>query len=631
MSQLLCPTDQLLAIADDKFIVNNMLTDDDLGMCCLNHTFPSPLRHVSHVCFAVVWIRLSDLDLDPCVWADLLSNDSNSCDSMITQMMDTTTAALSVTADATQTIQTPETPPSSDRSTPPNFDDLLTTTQTAVRTTHNHLFIPNGTSLSPQSLPNGVALIPAINWCPMSPLSPILPSQTPLLTIKTESEMFVINNTLNNNCVNHMNANCVAKRTTTSSSAVATNAKTQSSVELSQQRREARKLRNREAATISRKRQKEYVFSLENSIKGLVKENSDLKSENQALKQRLQEVEDKYHAITRKGYNYGPIESACKCRQQLLAVSSGSNKKATISLLAVIFMLGLNLAPFGGIGITSDKTLSAIESDARLDSTVRHGPSRALLWNPSDDNLDIDVMAFNTSARNDSVLSDIKCKSYINQTESRRLATDLRDWVSRVEMEKEEVFRLKRRVVKANEKPPKSRFDKPIPLSRLKAWIEKRTETDFNDFYDYSMDTNRKGLKVPQIGFDDLLAAIHRRDDTFYLFSYSSKDHLIIPPVWHNTSTGDIRPRFSLLMPLISTLNESTIRGTNITYNQISIMQIDCNVINTKMVLFNTKTGSASGADRQRLSAVKNRTKYALNSRDNTNRTSISAKNSTRN
>ncbi|CAG2167435.1 unnamed protein product, partial [Oppiella nova] len=124
MSQLLCPTDQLLAIADDKFIVNNMLTDDDL-----------------------------DLDLDPCVWADLLSNDSNSCDSMITQMMDTTTAALSVTADATQTLlQTPETPPSSDRSTPPNFDDLLTTTQTAVRTTHNHLFIPNGTSLSPQSL-----------------------------------------------------------------------------------------------------------------------------------------------------------------------------------------------------------------------------------------------------------------------------------------------------------------------------------------------------------------------------------------------------------------------------------------------------------------------------------------------
>ncbi|CAG2115750.1 unnamed protein product [Medioppia subpectinata] len=601
MSDTLCPTDHMMVNTDDKFIVDNMLTDEDL-----------------------------DLDLDPCLWMEMLSNDSSSSSDSMTQLIGDSLAAEDMTAvspTALIPLQTPETPPSSDRSTPPNFDDLLYATNASAggyTPYDNHLFITSNANQMPAQ---NVTLIPAINLCPtLSPLSPVLPAtaaSAPMVAIKTETnEMIVINNQLNNTL---MKANSVSRTSSVTSN---------SRLDLSQQRREARKLRNREAATISRKRQKEYVQSLETSINGLIKENTDLKSDNERLRQRLATIEEKYHSITRKGYNYGPIESTCnKCRQSLSATALSSNKKATLSLLAVIFMLGLNLAPFGGISITSDKTLSAIDTNPRLESAVKHGPSRALLWNSNVDNdLAIDIIAFNSSVRNGS-LSDVNCKSYINQTESRRLATDLRYWVSRVEMEKEEVFRSKRRV-KANSNEIKSRYDKPIPLSRLKEWIQKRTETDFNDFYDYSADSyNNKNLKVPHIGFEDLLSAIPRRSDTFYLFSYSSKDHLIIPPIAHNTTTaGDIRPRFSLLMPLISTLNESTIRGTNITYNQISIMQIDCHVINTKMVLFNSKSTSSGDSRRsnggivggggngrgQPSLAVKNGTKYRLNSRNKT-------------
>ena len=465
------------------------------------------------------------------------SNDSNSCETLTTDSI------------FNGIIGVPETPPSSDRSTPPNFDDL----------THN-LLIQNS-----NTLPN-IAFIPAINLCPISPMSPILPNQTSILTIKTQNDLNLLNNNIKSNSLVKTKNTSVDKR-----------------LDLSQLRREARKLRNREAANVSRKRKKEYIEGLESKINCLIKENFELKSDNQKLKQRLLDLEEKHKVFTKRGVNYSSIETNCKCRP-IVANSSSANKKATISLLAVILMLGLNLGPFSSILISNDNRIANIDSNPKVNS-AKHGTGRSLLWNSNENNVNIgaDVIAFNTSFINSS-RSDINCKTYFNQTESLRLETDLRVWLSRVKMEKEEVFKHKKRLQAKNNKM-KDRFNKPIPLNRLKAWIQKRTETDFNEFNEYSIDSFKNFIKVPQINYEELLSAIHRRDDTFYLLSYSSKDHLIIPPVSQNSS--EVRPRFSLLIPLISTLNESSIRGTNFTYNQMSIMQIDCQVINTKMVLFN--------------------------------------------
>ncbi|XP_054156664.1 cyclic AMP-dependent transcription factor ATF-6 alpha-like [Oppia nitens] len=654
MSELMSPMiDHLLTANgcggdDDDFMADNMLTDDDL-----------------------------DVDLDPCLLADLLATDFNGNHSLIQTTTPTTMeqTLMLMTTNAQDmmcsTMSAPDTPPSSDRSTPPNFDDLLmTATQPTIKplpppqsipllpTSHDMISIQNGHQQQP--LASQLTLIPAaINLChiacPLSPLSPpavittstTQPLHSPTLAINSSSndnnnmKLLLTNNIINNN------------RSSTIKSSKS------SSVELSSQlKREARKLRNREAATISRKRQKEYVQSLENSVNGLIQENSRLKSDNDCLRKRLAELENNCNTINSKK-DYMFVESNCKCRlsSSSLTSTSGSNKKAALSLLAVVFMLGLNLAPFSGILITTN---TVGETNRRLDGP-RHGPSRSLLWDSAADDgntIDSDIVTLNNTGKyaNNSRQSYTNCKTlYINQTESIRLATDLRDWMSRVEMEKQVVFNYKKKRLMSqlksntnhnnNDNKLKNRFNKPIPLARLKAWIQKRTESSgvFNDLNDYTIDDyyynyDKRNAKLPQINYDDLLAAIHRRDDTFYLLSYSSKDHLIIPAIIRQNTTSsttsggnsDIRPRFSLLMPLISTLNASTIRGTNITYNQMSIMQIDCQVINTKMVLFNSKTTNGKTSSSDQLMDIRNRNNNS-NTNNNITAKPIGARNKTLN
>ena len=421
----------------------------------------------------------------------------------------------------------------------------------------------------------------------MSPLSPILTNPTPILTMKTQNQINLMNNNINNNTILRTNTKLSDKLSDKCLNDL-------------QSRREARKIRNRESAQTSRVKKKEYVIGLEQRIDGLLKENSDLKTENERLKTKLIDLENKNKCLAKRSYT--SLEAQCKCRSVL---TTKSNKKAALSLLAVVFMLGLNLAPFSGVLIANDESISSIASNQRRDSVTKHGTSRTLLWNPKENSVDMDVIGLNSSGFKNDSNSNIDCKTYINQTESLRLETDLRDWLSKVKLEKEEVFKYKRQLKAKTNKQLKDRFNKPIPLTRLKAWIQKRTETDFNEFNEYSIETYKTGLKIPQINYEDLLSAIHRRDDTFYLLSYSSKDHLIIPPMSRNSS--EVRPRFSLLIPLISTLNESLIRGTNVTYSQMSVMQIDCQVINTKMVLFNTSPKGRSDITSD-LSNVRNTT-----------------------
>jgi regulator of replication initiation timing len=340
------------------------------------------------------------------------------------------------------------------------------------------------------------------------------------------------------------------------------------------------------------------VESLEERIDSLVKQNTDLRNENEKLKHKIASFEEEKRQLSKRGFNCS-IESNCNCRQNLN--NTISNKKATLSLLAVIFMLGLNLAPFSGVLITNDKGIASVDSNLKND--VKHGPSRTLLWERSnDENLPIDVLTARENAFNSSniksnssynKMKDTNCKTYINQTESLRLESDLRGWVLRVKMEKEEVFKQKKRLIKSNKL--KDRFNKPIPLPRLKAWTQRRTDNDISNINDYALESYNSGSKIPQIKYEDLLSAIHRRDDTFYFLSFSAEDHLIIPPIPSNGS--EIRPRFSLIMPSINSLNVSSSEGTNVTYHQIVMMQIDCEVINTKMVLLNSSPNSKPSSE----------------------------------
>ena len=53
---------------------------------------------------------------------------------------------------------------------------------------------------------------------------------------------------------------------------------------------------------------------------------------------------------------------------------------------------------------------------------------------------------------------------------------------------------------------------------------------------------------APRFTYESFFEAIHRRDDTFYVVSFSG-DHLLLPASARN---GSSRPRMSLLLPSVT-------------------------------------------------------------------------------
>merc|ERR1719361_1491833 len=75
--------------------------------------------------------------------------------------------------------------------------------------------------------------------------------------------------------------------------------------------------------------------------------------------------------------------------------------------------------------------------------------------------------------------------------------------------------------------------------------------------------------------YEALFEAIQRREDTFYVVSFSG-DHLLLPAKSKNESS---RPRMSLLLPSVP-LNDSMQPPEN----HVAMMQIDCEVMNTRLL-----------------------------------------------
>lgn len=86
--------------------------------------------------------------------------------------------------------------------------------------------------------------------------------------------------------------------------------------------------------------------------------------------------------------------------------------------------------------------------------------------------------------------------------------------------------------------------------------------------------------QAPRHTFASFFEAIDRKDDTFYVVSFSG-DHLLVPATNHSQAN---RPRMSLLLPALQvSLNESH-RGPP---NTIAMMKIDCEVMNTQLIHVN--------------------------------------------
>ncbi|PSN41901.1 hypothetical protein C0J52_06801 [Blattella germanica] len=318
-------------------------------------------------------------------------------------------------------------------------------------------------------------------------------------------------------------------------------------------KRQQRMIKNRESACLSRKKKKEYVTSLENQISELQQENVQLKLENIALKERLTLYEEN-STWKRPG------------------VFTGNIKKTT-AVLAVLLMVSFNVGSLGGLFQQGQGPLGNFQgslTSQQLPSS-RHG--RSLLWADVDKNKlpsiedpfsDMDPIS-NTSNIHPT------CPMFINQTESIRLDSELRRWIG-VDFEVEnstkvpepELKSLSELLLPAPISKPQTNKFKPKKKQR----INRRQPLVSNEVEVY-------GLRPHPYNYAAFFEAIHRRDDTFYVVSFSG-DHLLVPALAHNKT---VRPKMSLVLPALP-FNESMTAPPN----HITMMQIDCEVTNTQLV-----------------------------------------------
>ncbi|XP_055641796.1 cyclic AMP-dependent transcription factor ATF-6 alpha [Toxorhynchites rutilus septentrionalis] len=355
-------------------------------------------------------------------------------------------------------------------------------------------------------------------------------------------------------------------------------------------KRHQRMIKNRESAYLSRVRKKEYVTSLEQEIDSLKSENLFLKNENSKLLEKL--------------------KLKCSCGKPYLNIESISKqltpnvRKNTAIILAMLFMVSINIGPLGSL-------LTARNNKVSLDKPIASTHhKRSLLW-LDDSNLSnrrkLDISLNMTDLDDDlSRTSDAifpVCPFYVNQTENIRLASELRRWIGENGYKNltdrdgddmsinsfSEMFALKDTIdsmyqqmkdISSQMQTFQKRSKLTVPKKRQQSKSKKvrdlqlyqqQKEQKQNDLAFYYAGFNRKYAKF----FEE----IGRRDDTFYLVSFSG-EHLLLPALAHNKTN---RPKMSLMLPAMM---------ENATHpsDKVTLMQIDCEVMNTSMIQIREKT-----------------------------------------
>lgn len=317
-------------------------------------------------------------------------------------------------------------------------------------------------------------------------------------------------------------------------------------------KRQQRMIKNRESASLSRSRKKEYLSSLESRLQQYNSENERLKEENNSLKRKLDQLVSENESLKKKA-TFTPVKKT--------------------ALLAVIFMLSLNLAPWSSIFLSERSGIKNQPSQPRGHTgrqlmSVKEEPEYG--WENPDffHKLHSLMLEYGGAEDKKDNMTDLPlfwnmCPTYFNKTESIRLAEQLAGWMSRHQEQK-----------KVEKKRERRQKDKQLrPLSTLK----KAMRGDLSNDKQFRSQDTRYQVQVFG-GADtgrDFLKSIHRRNDTFYVLSFDT-DYWLVPAVAHNKT---MRPRMSLVMPALA-LNESMAPPPG----RVGMMQIDCEVMNTQLI-----------------------------------------------
>jgi len=358
--------------------------------------------------------------------------------------------------------------------------------------------------------------------------------------------------------------------------------------ELRNLKRQQRMIKNRESACISRKKKKEYLTSLEEQLKLLSEENNLLRLENDRLHELVSQLEtDKYSWPS----SHGRTVHA---------------KKAT-ALFGILFLVGLNFTNLSSLNTSPvDVGLSGGEGLSPGHQEQQQAPaSRSLLWQADYDYLtDLDNLSTNLTLEEK---QPAMCPMSFNKTESIRLDNELRGLFAAQHDEGKKHIEKNRQHHKSKN-PPKSTKSKKT--GKKSTGLKKRHHNIkpnmigsvysmlVEDGFQYggtSGGGSRRQLAAAaekrrhhqqsislydasphRHTFSSLFEDIERRDDTFYVVSFSG-DHLLVPATNHSKAA---RPRMSLLLPAITlAFNESQLAP-----DKIAMMKIDCEVIHTQLI-----------------------------------------------
>jgi len=394
-------------------------------------------------------------------------------------------------------------------------------------------------------------------------------------------------------------------------------------------KRQQRMIKNRESACLSRKKKKEYLQSLENKVKEVSNLNESLRVQNESLKRRVGELEAE--------------NTLLRSRNPELT----STIKKSTCVLAVVLFVALNVGPFSNLKeqwkfnrgdllpssvIHHGRALLNYQGDDEgnnLDKPLVFGPVNQVndrqpvtkatdptllnvsqkkkppFWSRNADRRDLMVIKnkwdflsdskqerrnakrkernsksrrkIESKRQNATLDEQFYCPSSFNKTEVNRINEALVGWVKRYEDERILKQRKQRRRQTKMESAIKElalrlasncTSDVKRKISRHK-FLRKHNPAS----------TNAVQLFKSADKFKAFEEEIDKKSDTLYVVSFRA-DHLVFPATEYNATQ---RPKMSFMImapPNKTEWQQGDSRNTDV----VTMMQIDCQVMDTKVV-----------------------------------------------
>ncbi|KAM7012100.1 cyclic AMP-dependent transcription factor ATF-6 alpha [Tautogolabrus adspersus] len=322
--------------------------------------------------------------------------------------------------------------------------------------------------------------------------------------------------------------------------------------------RQQRMIKNRESASLSRKKKKEYLLTLEARLNMALSENEALKCENGNLKRQLEGL-----------------------LSENTVLNATAPKRRAVCLMVVLVFVMLNVGP-----------MSLFQAGSKTEVFTAQHSGRHLLDFSSDDQTEFVTGPESlrsgpseiTDSSEDKALMVVKdpvflrppppCQPPINRTKCLELAHELRGWVHRHEVQQTKT----RRMSNSNHKPTRTILKTQnkeaqgaqiVTVQYTETAEQKNPGSELQVYY------------APHHTYSDFFDEINRRGDTFYVVSFR-RDHLLLPATSHNKGS---RPKMSVVLPAMN-INDSIIRDKDYEV----MMQIDCEVTNTRILHIRSST-----------------------------------------